>query len=57
VTHDLREAFLLASRIGLLKDGRLVFLGQPRDLLDSDDPEARAFTSSFQDPAKIVNSP
>jgi osmoprotectant transport system ATP-binding protein len=56
VTHDLREAFLLASRIGLLKDGRLTFLGPPRDLLESDDPEARAFASSFQDPAKILNA-
>src|SRR3990167_2094983 len=29
VTHDVREALLLADRIGLMQDGRLVFLGPP----------------------------
>jgi osmoprotectant transport system ATP-binding protein len=43
VTHDVREAFLLASRIGVLKEGRLVLLGGPEDLLKSDNPEVKAF--------------
>jgi len=43
VTHDVREAFALASRIGLLKEGRLVALGPPDEFAESDDPEARAF--------------
>ena len=50
VTHDIREAFVLANRIALLKDGNLVLLGPPEDLLTSTDPEARAFAASFQDP-------
>jgi len=51
VTHDVREAFLLASRIGLIKDGEMVLLGQPADLLKSDDPEVRAFADCLRDPA------
>jgi osmoprotectant transport system ATP-binding protein len=44
VTHDIAEAFFLGSRIGLLKDGEMVVLGAPEDLLQSQHPEARAFT-------------
>ena len=50
VTHDVREAFLLASRIALLKDGKMVLLGQPADLLNSGDPEAKAFADCLHDP-------
>jgi osmoprotectant transport system ATP-binding protein len=49
VTHDVREAFMLATRIGLLKDGRMVLLGPPDALLSSKDPEARAFAETFLD--------
>jgi osmoprotectant transport system ATP-binding protein len=45
VTHDIREAFTLASRIGLIKDGRMILLGPPELLLESEDPEARAFAA------------
>src|ERR1700676_2315616 len=47
VTHDLREAFLLGSRIGLLHAGHLVALAPPQDFLRLDHPEVRAFTSSL----------
>ncbi len=57
VTHDIREAFLLASRIALLKDGKLVLLGPPGDLLKSDEPEARAFAGSLSDPTTLANRP
>lgn len=50
VTHDVREAFLLASRIGLLKDGRMVLLGQPADFLKSQDAEVKAFADCLYDP-------
>ena len=33
VTHDMAEALLLADRIGVLRAGRLVQLGTPRELL------------------------
>jgi osmoprotectant transport system ATP-binding protein len=49
VTHDVREALLLASRIGLLKDGKLILLGLQTDLLRSNDPEARAFAECAYD--------
>ncbi|OLP15971.1 ABC transporter ATP-binding protein [Leptolyngbya sp. 'hensonii'] len=43
VTHDIQEALLLASKVGLMQAGRLVFHGTPQDFLASSDPEARAF--------------
>ncbi|MFP5265540.1 MAG: ATP-binding cassette domain-containing protein [Blastocatellia bacterium] len=49
VTHDIREAFTLASRIGLFKDGRLVVLRAPSEFIASDDPEARAFIETMKD--------
>jgi osmoprotectant transport system ATP-binding protein len=53
VTHDVREAFLLATRIGLLKDGRMLLLGAPAQLLASEDPEARSFAACLEDPEEI----
>ncbi len=57
VTHDVREAFFLASRIGLLKQGRMVMLGQPADLLKSEEPEVRAFADCLHDPDLSVSGP
>jgi len=56
VTHDVREAFVLGNRIGLVKDGKMIFLGPPADLLSSSDPEARAFAGCFFD-AQSPGSP
>ena len=47
VTHDIAEAFFLGNRIALLKDGEMVMLGAPEDLLRSQHPEARAFAECF----------
>ena len=55
VTHDIAEAFTLASRIGLLKDGEMIVLGPPGDLLASEDPEARAFASCFDSVDALPN--
>jgi osmoprotectant transport system ATP-binding protein len=49
VTHDVREAFALATRIGLLKDGEMIVLGPPAELLASSHPEAQAFVQCFHD--------
>jgi osmoprotectant transport system ATP-binding protein len=46
VTHDLREAFTLADRIGLVKDGHLVALTPADEFHKVDHPEARAFLES-----------
>lgn len=48
VTHDLGEALLLGSRVGLLEQGRLVFQGSPQDVLASSDPVLREFLVPFQ---------
>src|SRR3979490_2687858 len=45
VTHDLREALLLASRIVLLEKGRIVADATPQEFPRVDHPEVRAFTS------------
>ena len=47
VTHDLREALLLASRIILLEAGRIVASATPQEFLRLDHPEVRAFTASL----------
>jgi osmoprotectant transport system ATP-binding protein len=49
VTHDLREALRLASRIALLEAGRLVTVLSPRDFLRSTDPLAAAYVQAFGD--------
>jgi len=56
VTHDVREAFVLGTRIGLVKEGRMILLGPPDLLLQSDDAEARAFAACFFD-AQSPGSP
>jgi osmoprotectant transport system ATP-binding protein len=43
VTHDVREALILGSRIGLLHNGRLDTLTTPADFLHAATSEARAF--------------
>jgi osmoprotectant transport system ATP-binding protein len=53
VTHDLREALLLASRIVLLEAGRIVASAAPQEFLRLDHPEVRAFTSSLAVPSGI----
>lgn len=43
VTHDVREALLLATRIALLTDGALELVGTPEEFLRAESREARAF--------------
>ena len=47
VTHDLREALLLASRIVLLEAGRIVAVASPQEFLRMDHPEVQAFARSL----------
>jgi osmoprotectant transport system ATP-binding protein len=42
VTHDMAEAFALASRIAVVHDGTLVALGTPAALLKNQHPEVQA---------------
>ena len=47
VTHDVREALLLGTRLALLAEGRLVFSGAPEELRRAEHPEARAFAATL----------
>jgi osmoprotectant transport system ATP-binding protein len=48
VTHDLREALLLASRIVLLEAGRIVAVASPQEFLRLEHPEVKAFAASLE---------
>jgi osmoprotectant transport system ATP-binding protein len=50
VTHDVREALLLADRIGLMYAGKLVVLEPPDRFLQSDNPQARAYLETLEMP-------
>jgi osmoprotectant transport system ATP-binding protein len=47
VTHDLREAMLLGSRIALLEEGQLVSLSSREDFLASPDPLVKKYVEAF----------
>jgi osmoprotectant transport system ATP-binding protein len=47
VTHDVREAIFLGTRIALLAQGRLVGVYSPRDFLRAAEPEVHAFAESL----------
>jgi osmoprotectant transport system ATP-binding protein len=47
VTHDLREARRLATRIVLLESGRIVASSTPEEFLRIDHPEVRAFAATL----------
>ena len=51
VTHDMREAFALADRIGVLDAGRLIACGVPQALSASTDPRVRELLASGPGPA------
>jgi len=50
VTHDVREALLLGTRVALLAEGKLVAVRVPAEFLHSPEPEVQAFVSSLQGP-------
>jgi osmoprotectant transport system ATP-binding protein len=47
VTHDVREALALATRIGLMHKGRLLLLETPEGFRASDNPQARAYLETL----------
>src|SRR6059036_1371435 len=46
VTHDVREGLLLGNAIGLMQEGRIVFLGTPEEFRRSEHPACRAFLAA-----------
>ncbi|MEX2261592.1 MAG: ATP-binding cassette domain-containing protein [Bryobacteraceae bacterium] len=49
VTHDVREALLVATRIGLLREGALELLTTPQDFLRAQGSEVEAFLQCVGD--------
>ena len=49
VTHDVREALGLATRIALLHEGRLEIVATPREFLAARTDEARTFLAALED--------
>jgi len=48
VTHDVREALILARRIGLMHKGRLLLLETPEHFLASDHSQVRAYLETLE---------
>lgn len=47
VTHDMAEAFVLGSRVGVLHDGQLIACDRPARVARSTDPRVRAFLDTL----------
>jgi phospholipid/cholesterol/gamma-HCH transport system ATP-binding protein len=45
VTHDIRAGFKVATRVNLLKDGKIVFDGAPEEMVAADDSYIKSFLS------------
>ena len=54
VTHDQEEALTLATRIGVMRDGRLVQVGTPRQVYDE---PADLFAARLTGPASVIDAP
>ena len=48
VTHDVGEALVLGSRIGLMEAGRLARMYAPREFVHATDPMAAAYMSQLR---------
>jgi osmoprotectant transport system ATP-binding protein len=48
VTHDVREALLLGTRIALMQAGRIILLETPEGFLKSDEPYAQAYLETLR---------
>jgi osmoprotectant transport system ATP-binding protein len=48
VTHDVREALLVGSRIALMDAGRIVLLETPKGFVESTDEHARAYLETLR---------
>lgn len=56
VTHDVREALMLATRIGLMHSGKLVLLETPENFLRSSETHARAYMETLRLDPRIIEA-
>ena len=56
VTHDVREALMLGSRVGLMHAGRLLLLETPANFLKSTEEHARAYLETLSFSREQVGS-
>jgi osmoprotectant transport system ATP-binding protein len=56
VTHDVGEALLLGTRIGLMEEGKLRRLSTPEEFLQSADPAVKAYVDVFRAGQEIGRS-
>lgn len=49
VTHDLKTAYKVSTRIGLLYEGRIVALDKTKDFINSDNPYVQQFIKGSQE--------
>jgi len=54
VTHDIQEAFILATRIGLMQQGELIELCAPSEFLRSPQLEAQTFLQTLRLPEQVA---
>jgi osmoprotectant transport system ATP-binding protein len=54
VTHDVREALLLGSRIALMAGGKIVLLETPEKFRQSSNEYARALLETMSEPAAVA---
>ena len=52
VTHDLREALMLASRVALLEGGKLAGVYTPQEFRSAPNPIAGAYREAFESPRR-----
>ena len=53
VTHDVREALLVGTRVALMSAGRVVLLDTPEGFLNSEEPHARAYRETLTLPTDL----
>jgi osmoprotectant transport system ATP-binding protein len=56
VTHDVREALMLGTRISLMHAGRLILLETPEDFLRSTEEHARAYTETLRPDLRVMEA-
>jgi osmoprotectant transport system ATP-binding protein len=56
VTHDVREALMLGTRIGLMHAGRLILLETPEDFLRSSEEHAHAYIETLRLDPRVMEA-